>query len=91
MEWYLLANFGTGRFWANGVPYFWHFLNPKPYETWIKLDEEWVLRCDALLRLPGESKGADAEVAQAKKHRIPVYYSIEEDAAADILSRRQGG
>lgn len=47
--------------------HFWHFLSPKPYETWVKLDEEWVLRCDALLRLPGESSGADAEVELAKK------------------------
>jgi hypothetical protein len=68
--------------------HFWHFLSPKPYETWVELDNAWVLRCDALLRLPGESKGADAEVALAQEHGIPVYYSIEELAAAEITSRR---
>jgi hypothetical protein len=54
----------------------------------MELDNEWVLRCDALLRLPGESQGADAEVELAKKHGIPVFYSIEELTAAEIASRR---
>jgi hypothetical protein len=68
--------------------HFWHFLSPKPYETWVELDNEWVLRCDVLLRLPGESSGADAEVALAKEHGIPVFNSIEELTTADISSRR---
>ena len=34
--------------------HFWHFLSPKPYETWTTLDKEWVLRCDCVLRLEGE-------------------------------------
>ena len=71
--------------------HFWHFLSPKPYETWVDFDNEWVLRCDALLRLPGESSGADAEVALAKKHGIPVFYSIEELAAAETAFRRSNG
>jgi hypothetical protein len=58
--------------------HFWHFLSPKPYEVWTALDKEWVLRCDCLLRLPGESSGADAEVELAKDNLIPVFYSIEE-------------
>ena len=58
--------------------HFWHFLSPKPYETWTTLDKEWVLRCDCLLRLPGESSGADAEVALAVENNIPVFYSIGE-------------
>ncbi len=57
---------------------FWNFLSPHPKDFWIRFDLEWILRCDALLRLPGESKGADNEVAYAKEHGIPVYYSIEE-------------
>jgi len=58
--------------------HFWHFFSPKPYETWTTLDKEWVLRCDCLLRLPGESSGADAEVALAVKNNIPVFYGIGE-------------
>jgi len=60
------------------LSHFWHYLSPKPYEVWTKLDLEWVLRCDCLLRLPGESSGADAEVAAAKALGIPVFYCIED-------------
>jgi hypothetical protein len=37
-----------------------------------------ILKCDAILRLPGESKGADADVCIARKNNIAVYYSLEE-------------
>lgn len=55
--------------------HFLHFLFPRNYKYWTALDLEWVLRCDCLLRLPGESEGADAEVGFAAKHNIPVYFS----------------
>ena len=58
--------------------HFWHFLSPKDYETWIKLDREWVLRCDCVLRLPGKSSGADAEVELAISNDMPVFYSLDE-------------
>ena len=32
--------------------------------------------CEAVLRLPGSSAGADNDVRLAKERRIPVYYSI---------------
>ena len=34
--------------------------------------------CDAVLRLPGASKGADNDVAIAKARGIPVYFDINE-------------
>lgn len=34
--------------------------------------------CDAVLRLPGESKGADSDVAIARRRGIPVYHSLDE-------------
>jgi hypothetical protein len=39
---------------------------------------EWLAVCDCVLRLPGESKGADAEVKFAQEIGKPVYYSIAE-------------
>lgn len=57
--------------------HFWHFLSPKDYEVWLSLDAEWVTRCDYLLRLSGESQGADREVELAKAHNIPVFYDVE--------------
>jgi hypothetical protein len=34
--------------------------------------------CDAVLRLPGASKGADQDVAIAQKRGLPVFYELDE-------------
>ena len=59
------------------LTHLWHLISPKPYRTWIDLDAAWLTRCDALLRLPGESPGADGEEAKAAEMGLPVFYSIE--------------
>lgn len=38
--------------------------------------------CDAVLRLPGESSGADTDVRIARERGLPVYFSITEVPAA---------
>ena len=48
------------------------------YDAWLNLDIEWLSVCDALVRLPGESPGADIEVAYAIRHNIPVFYGLDE-------------
>ncbi|OYC98695.1 DUF4406 domain-containing protein [Microbacterium sp. Yaish 1] len=35
-------------------------------------------RCDAVLRLPGESRGADQDVAIARERGVPVYTALED-------------
>lgn len=35
-------------------------------------------RCDAVLRLPGDSRGADQDVRIARERGLPVYYSLTE-------------
>jgi len=40
--------------------------------------ERLLERCDAVLRLAGESRGADQDVAIARGRGIPVYYSLDE-------------
>jgi hypothetical protein len=50
---------------------------PRPYEDWLKFDLAWLARCDAVLRLPGVSPGADREVAEARRLNLPVFYTIE--------------
>jgi hypothetical protein len=37
-----------------------------------------LTKCDAVLRLPGESKGADQDVRIAKERGLKVFYSLEE-------------
>jgi hypothetical protein len=55
-----------------------HINNAQPYQIWLDLDNEFVKVCDVLLRIPGDSSGADKEVELAKSLKIPVVYSIED-------------
>ena len=60
------------------LTHFWHLVTPRPYEEWLEYDNHWVPVCDALLRISGDSLGADKEIELAKSHNIPVFYSEEE-------------
>lgn len=42
------------------------------WQTWIDSDLKWVEVSDVVIRLPGESKGADIETAHAREKGIPV-------------------
>jgi hypothetical protein len=35
-------------------------------------------RCDAVLRIPGESKGADQDVEIARRRGLPIFYKVED-------------
>lgn len=60
------------------LSHFWHTVSPRPYGDWMRIDLAFVLVCNAFLRLPGDSPGADIEEAIAKSRGIPIYYSIAE-------------
>lgn len=60
------------------LSHFQHMVHPRKYNEWIEYDLTWIESCDALIRLKGESKGADIEVEHAKKCNIPVFISIEQ-------------
>lgn len=65
--------------WAPFAPlysHFQHIVHPRSYEDWMRQDLFWIRRCDALVRLPGESSGADREVALARELGIPVYLGL---------------
>jgi hypothetical protein len=51
---------------------FWQMHYPHPYQEWMDLDFEWLRACDAVLRLYGESVGADREVQEASRLGIKV-------------------
>lgn len=40
--------------------------------------ERLLAHCDAVLRLPGESTGADQDVVMAKERGLPVYHRLED-------------
>jgi hypothetical protein len=53
----------------------WHLVAPHDTEFWYAHDLEWLAVCDAVVRIPGPSVGADAEVKEAERLGIPVYAS----------------
>ena len=48
-----------------------------PHDAWMENALPQVARVDAVLRLPGESVGADLECAHARQHGIPVFVDEE--------------
>jgi nucleoside 2-deoxyribosyltransferase len=60
------------------APLLWHFQDmfiQRTRESWLELGLQMVLVCDGLVRLGGESTGADDEVTLAITNGIPVFYS----------------
>ena len=60
------------------LSHFQHMVIPHDIEFWYKKDIEWLLECDAVLRLEGESVGADREVEIARTHGMTIYTSVFE-------------
>jgi hypothetical protein len=58
----------------------WNMISPKDdiYGYFLPFDYAWIDVCDCLLRLSGDSFGADQEVVYAQKIGKPVFYSIPE-------------
>jgi len=62
------------------VPHLYVFadaISPRSYEEYMRLDLDWLRRCDVLLRLPGISAGADLEVREANRLGIKVFTDME--------------
>lgn len=53
-----------------------HAMFPEPPEYWYEFDLRILERCTHLLRLPGESFGADREVERAHELGIPVFADL---------------
>lgn len=48
-------------------------VQPFGYETWMTYDFDVIAHCDAMVRLEGESPGADREVKEAGRLGIPIF------------------
>src|SRR5262252_3008954 len=83
-----LADLGFAPFVPHAT-HFWHLLFPRQYRFWLQLDQEFLPCCDALIRLPGLSSGADEEVALAGQLGIPVFTEI--DALVAFFRNRPSG
>lgn len=54
----------------------WQLIHPMNLEQWLDYDLVWLAQCHCVLRLPGESKGADMETDFATGMGIPIYHDI---------------
>jgi len=77
------------RLYANGfipfipqLSFLWSVVTPfgsddEIYAARLPYDFAWVDKCDALIRLPGQSRGADAECVHADLTHKPVFTEFE--------------
>lgn len=75
--WHELRRLGYSPF----CPHWNHYQDeyiPRPAQDWMDWDNEWLVVCDVVLRMPGFSPGSEAEVALARSRNIPVVYSLAE-------------
>jgi hypothetical protein len=63
------------------VSLFMHLVYPHEPDFWYEYDLRLLERCDAMLRLSGESPGADGEERFAEMNGIPVFHGEAHDFA----------
>lgn len=74
--------------WEPYVPHLnhlWHLIHPHDWEYWMARDLAWLPLCDVLVRIPGASRGADLEVAEAKRLGIRVIEGITIESLMEFL------
>jgi len=71
------------------LTHFWHLRYPHEYEFWMEHDLFWLEKCTDLVRLPGESQGADREVKRARESGIVVHSSVDGFLAYAEMSIRR--
>jgi hypothetical protein len=52
--------------------------------------ERMLAHCDAVLRLPGESTGADQDVELAQRRGLPIYYRLEDVPGCEVDPAHHG-
>lgn len=71
-----LRSLGFLPFIPHSMTILWDMLCPHGYEFWMDYDLQWLANCHCVLRLHGESAGADRETARAAELKMPVFNSI---------------
>lgn len=57
----------------------WSLTHPEnDYEFWMTQDFCWLGQCHAIIRLPGDSAGADREVSEAYEKGLLVFHGLDE-------------
>jgi len=64
------------------LTHFLDYLYPMDYEDWLLFDMEWMRKCDCILWdrywCPGESKGAEREIAEMQRLGKPVFRHVQD-------------
>lgn len=60
------------------LSFFEEMVSPRPPKEWLEQYLEHLQRCDAVLRLEGESKVADRQVARAKELGMLLFFTYKE-------------
>lgn len=69
-EWVALPLIRTAGSQSVGDPVYQKYLYP--------VASRLLERCDAVFRIPGESRGADQDVSIARERSLPVFYNLKE-------------
>lgn len=54
----------------------WHFAHVHDFEYWMEMDFAWLDKCDAMLRLSGESPGCEREEKYMLQLGKPVFDNL---------------
>ena len=87
-----LVQHGIGVFCPHTHSHGFELITPNvPAAFWYKLDQHFLKSCDAVLRLPGEGRGSDAEVTLAASLGIPIFYDIDDlmDWASVVTAEKE--
>jgi len=70
----------------------WQTIQPRPWAWWLEYDFRILANCSLLMRIPGESQGADAEIKEAKRIGVPVVFLLTCDPqeAVDLAKAALG-
>jgi hypothetical protein len=68
--------------------HYWHTLHgERAYHDWMRIDLAWLDTAHALIRIPGESHGAEQEVACAEIVGIPVHMLVSDEQCRRFLEK----
>lgn len=81
-----LASHGFAPFIPH-LTHFWDMMYPQAYAWWLSYDFEWLKCCGALIRMPGESSGADREVEFALNNGFAVV-EVEDGGMFEIHNKK---
>ena len=67
------------------LTHLWHLISPHEVNYWLGYDIWWLKQCEVLVRIVGDSDGADKEVVLALELGLPIFY-VEVGDTLDIIS-----